>query len=133
MRAVVDTNILVSGLLSAASLPGQVLQDIATGRLRPMVCDAIVAEYRAVLPRARLRIRPDRAARLLQLVELTADWVVVPAYTGASPLPDPADWPFIASALVAACPVITGNARHFPAGLGVRVLTAREWVDGVQR
>ena len=25
--------------------------------------------------------------------------------------------------------VVTGNAKHFPEGLGLRVMTAREWVE----
>lgn len=132
MRAVVDTNVLVSGLMGAPgrnqSPPWQVVLAITSDRIRPVVCTAILAEYRAVLSRPQLRIQPERANELLQLIELTADWVPVPAFTGTPALPDPADWPFFAAAQLAACPVITGNVRHFPAGLGVRVMTAREWV-----
>lgn len=129
MRAVVDTNILVSGLLAAHGPPGRVVTAIAEGRLRPLLCDAILAEYRAVLPRTKLRIRPDRVVQLLALLAQTADWVAVPPYPGTPPLPDPADWPFIATALACNCPLITGNLKHFPARLGVRVMTARGWVE----
>lgn len=132
MRAVVDTNILVSGLLHRGSVPGQVLQDMAAGRVVPVVCAEVMNEYRAVLQRPRLRLLPQDVDELLALVEGTADWVAVPPYTGAPALPDPADWPFIACAQAAGCPVITGNARHFPEGLGVRVLTAREWVGAAK-
>lgn len=127
MRAVVDTNILVSGLLGTGSPPSQVVMAIATDRIRPVVCAEIVAEYREVLARPRLRIRPDHAAELLKLIEQIGDWVTVPAFAGLPPLPDPDDWPFFAAARVAACPLITGNVRHFPAEVGVRVITAREW------
>lgn len=130
MRAVVDTNILVSGLMRADGPPGQVLGAVANGRLRPLLCDEILAEYRAVLPRPALRIDPSRVAELLALLELTADWVQVPAYPGTPPLPDQDDWPFIAAAKAADCPLITGNLKHFPARLGLRLLTAREWVTG---
>ena len=41
------------------------------------------------------------------------------------------DWPFIATALAGNCPVITGNARHFPQRVDVQVMTAREWVARV--
>lgn len=132
MRAVVDTNILVSGLLGTSSPPSEVVMAIATDRIRPVVCAEIVAEYRDVLARPRLRIRPDRAAELLKMIEQTADWVTVPAFAGVPPLPDPDDWPFFAAARVAACPLITGNVRHFPADMGVRVMTAREWVEAIQ-
>jgi uncharacterized protein len=129
MRAVVDTNILVSALLHANSLPAAVVRGMATQRLTPVVSAGIMAEYRAVLPRPRLRLAPGDIAELLTLIELQADWVDVPAYAGVPALPDPADWPFIACALAVRCPVVTGNLKHFPARLGVTVMTAREWVD----
>ncbi len=131
MRAVVDTNVLVSALLHASSVPAKVVRGIATQRLTPVVCAEIIAEYRAVLPRPRLRLRSDDIGELLTLIELQADWVAVPAYTGVPALPDPADWPFVACALAAGCPVVTGNARHFPGALGMRVMTAREWLTAI--
>jgi len=129
MRAVVDTNILVSGLMATGGPPGQVVDAIITGTLRLAVCAEVLDEYRLVLPRPRLSIRIDRIAGLLQLIEQTADWLSVPPYAGQPPLPDPTDWPFVACALAADCPLITGNLKHFPATLGVRVMTAREWAD----
>jgi predicted nucleic acid-binding protein len=130
MRAVVDTNVLVSGLMAAASPPGRVVAAVVNGVLRLQLCEDILAEYSAVLPRPQLRLPPDRVAELLKLIAQTADWVPVPAYAGTPPLPDPSDWPFMACALAAGCPVVTGNLKHFPAGCGVRVMTAREWVEG---
>lgn len=132
MRAVVDTNILVSGLLHAGGPPGQVLQAVAERRISPVVCAAIMDEYRAVLARPRLRLRPGDVQAVLSLMERLAEWVAVPPYTGQPPVPDAADWPFVACALATGCTVITGNVRHFPAELGVRVMTAREWVEGAR-
>lgn len=130
MRAVVDTNVLVSGLMGAAGPPGQVVVAVATGRLRLVVCEEILAEYHAVLPRPHLRLHPDRVVELLRLIAQTADWVPSLPYTGTPPLPDPSDWPFLAAARLAGCPVITGNMKHFPDGVGVQVVTARAWMDG---
>jgi predicted nucleic acid-binding protein len=132
MRAVVDTNILVSGLLSADGPPARVLAAIGSGWLQPVVCQAIMAEYRSVLKRPRLRIRPDWSAQWLGLIEATADWVCVPRYAGVPPLPDADDWPFMAAAHVGGCPLITGNLKHYPPVLGVRVLSAREWQNGAR-
>lgn len=129
MRAVVDTNVLVSGLMAVASPPGRVVAAVVNGVLRLQLCDDILAEYRAVLPRPQLRLPHDRVAELLKLIAQTADWVPVLPYAGTPPLPDPSDWPFMACALAADCPVVTGNLKHFPAGCGVRVMTARAWVE----
>jgi predicted nucleic acid-binding protein len=129
MRAVVDTNIVVSALLRADTAPAAVIQQVAAQALQPVICAAILAEYRAVLPRPRLRLRAADIEEFLALVGAQAAWVEMPAYDGNPPLPDAGDWPFIACALAAGCPVITGNVKHFPARLGVRVMTAREWVE----
>ena len=129
MRAVVDTNILVSGLLRPDGPPGAVVRHMVAQTIELVVCDAIVAEYRAVLPRRRLRLRAGDIADLLALIDAQAMWVEMPLSEGQPALPDSSDWPFIACALAADCPVITGNVRDFPAGLGVRVMTAREWVQ----
>lgn len=126
MRAVVDTNILVSGLLNAASVPGAVLADIATGRLEPVLCDAVMAEYRRVLPRPAFRIAPAAIDELIVMLDGIATWVPVPPYAGTPALPDPGDWPFIACALAAGCPVVTGNGRRLPATHGVQAMTARQ-------
>lgn len=128
MRAVVDTNVLVSALLRADSPPAAVLRGVVMGRLTPVVCPEVMDEYRAVLPRPRLGLAPNDVAELLLLMEQLADWVQVPAYSGAPMLPDVADWPFIACALAVRCPVITGNVKHFPAAAGVTVMTARQWL-----
>lgn len=129
MRAVVDTHVLVSALRRADSPPAAVVRGITTQVLAPVVCAAIMAEYRAVLLRPRLRLRAADIDELLTLLQAQALQVDIPAYGGQPPLPDAADWPFIACALAACCPVITGNARHFPPGLGVKVMTARQWLE----
>ena len=131
-RAVVDTNILVSALLKASGPPGAVAQAIRQGALQPVVCAEIIEEYVDVLHRPRLDLEPHKVDELIALIEAQAQWVRVPPYLTELKLPDPGDWPFIATALAGECPVITGNAKHFPARLGVVVMTAREWVEREQ-
>lgn len=127
--AVVDTNVLVSALLKPRSLPARVAQALRHGTLVPVVCRGIVDEYRAVLVRPKLRLPTSDVQELLGLIEQQAVWVHIGADAGLLRLPDRDDWPFIASALAAGCPVVTGNARHFPARLGVQVNTVRELID----
>lgn len=128
MRAVIDTNILVSALLRVGSPPEMVVRGVARQHLKPVVCEGTMAEYRSVLPRPRLGLNPTAVTELLTLLEQQADWVDVPAYSGTPALPDPTNWPFIACTLAAACPVVTSNAKHFPVSIGLRVMTAREWL-----
>ena len=128
-RAVVDTNILVSALLTPAGPPGAVAQAIRHGVLQPMVCAEIIEEYVDVLHRPRLALPPRDVDELIALLGAQAQWVRITPYLPALKLPDPGDWPFIAAALAGNCPVITGNARHFPKRLGMAVMTAWEWVE----
>ena len=128
--AVIDTNILVSALLRPAGPPGQVMAAALAGRLIPVVSDAVLAEYASVLTRPRLRLDAQRVRQTLDALRS----VGVPVHAPMTPppdLPDPDDWPFIACALAAGCPVVTGNAKDFPPRLGVTVVTAREWVDAL--
>jgi hypothetical protein len=77
-----------------------------------------------------LRLHGGDVQALLLMMQGMARWVSVAAYAGEPPVPDTADWPFIACALAMRCPVITGNLRHFPATLGITALTPRQWLDG---
>lgn len=128
-RAVVDTDILVSALLTPTGPPGAVAQAIRHGVLQPMVCTEIIEEYLDVPHRPRLALPPREVDELIALLGAQAQWVRITPYLSALKRPDPGDWPFIATALAGNCPVITGNARHFPKRLGMEVMTAREWVE----
>jgi predicted nucleic acid-binding protein len=135
LRAVIDTNVLVSGLLHPGRAPAQVLAAVAQGRLQPVVCDAIMAEYALVLGRPRLALPGPDVSALLKLMGELALWVAVPPYTGHPAMPDPADWPFAACGWAVDCPVITGNLRHFEGLHGVRPLSVQQalvWLAGLE-
>jgi len=127
-HAVIDTNILVSALLRPAGPPGQVMAEALAGRLIPVVSDAVLDEYSRVLTRPRLGLDAQRVRAVIEAMRN----VGVRLHAAPAPppdLPDPGDGPFIACALTAGCPVVTGNVKDFPPRLGVTVVTARQWVD----
>ena len=113
MIVVVDTNVLVSGLLSAHGTPARVLDLLTTGDLQVAYDDRIAAEYRAVLARPRFGFQPEAAAHLLDY--LFAEGLPLVARPLPTTLPDPDDQPFWEVAVEAAAPLIAGNLRHFPA------------------
>ncbi len=127
--AVVDTNILVSALLKRGSIPDKVALAIRHGILLPVICAEILDEYIDVLQRPRFGFLERDVTQLLDLFAAQARWIRITPYLPVLKLPDPADWPFIAAALAADCPVITGNVRHFPKRIGVEVMTARQWME----
>lgn len=113
MRVVLDTNVLVSALLSPHGPPAAVLELVLAGKAQLLVDDRIMGEYREVLLRPRFGFDPEDAAALLAFVESASDWISGPPSDLA--LADPDDRPFAEIAVAgAADALVTGNLRHFP-------------------
>jgi predicted nucleic acid-binding protein len=129
MIVVVDTNVLVSGLLSAHGAPARVLDLLTTGDLQAAHDDRIAAEYRQVLARSRFGFQPKAVAQLLDY--LFAEGLPLVARPLPAALPDLADQPFWEAAVEAAAPLITGNLKHFPAEVctGIEVLTPAAFIE----
>ena len=113
MRVVLDTNVLVSGLLSESGPPGLILDMAEGGRLSVLYDDRVMAEYRDVLGRPHFPFRAEAVAAILALfVEKGERVEPVPL---AVELPDPDDLPFLEVAVAGrADALVTGNGRHFP-------------------
>lgn len=134
MRVVLDTNVLVSGLLSAAGPPAWIVEAVLTGDLNLALNMAIRQEYEDVLRRPEFRFPAPQVETLLSVVDRFGLWVAaVPPWPGA--LPDPDDEPFLGVAAATGSVLVTGNLRHFPARSrrGVTVLTPRELVEQQRR
>jgi uncharacterized protein len=111
-RWVLDTNVVVSGLLSATGPPGRLIDAVVSGGLRLLYDDRIEAEYREVLARPALGIAVGHREAFLAALSLH-ELVTVPEWTGQT-LPDPDDQPFLEVALLADdCILVSGNLRHF--------------------
>ncbi len=128
MLAVIDTNVLVSASINREGVPGQLVAKIRTLELTPVVSAAIRDEYAEVLRRPRFNFPQDWVDDLLADMEALA-LHVRPASIATGNLPDPSDAPFIATALRAGCPIVTGNARHFPADCGVKILSPAQFLS----
>ena len=125
MKVVLDTNVLVSALLSPYGPPARILDLILLGKLIPLYDDRILHEYRQVLLRERFGFEPQAVEALLQYVELVGMKVVASPLAGHQAAPDPEDLMFLEVALTSrAEALITGNMRHFPPAIrqGVRVV-----------
>jgi len=130
MRVVLDTNVLVAGLLSAAGPPGWIVEAVLTGDLNLALNMAIRQEYEEVLQRPEFRFPAGHVDTLLSVIDRFALWLPA-APPWPAPLPDPDDEPFLAVAAATGSVLVTGNVRHFPAASrrGVEVLTPRELID----
>lgn len=133
MRIVLDTNVLVSGLLSAAGPPGWIVEAVLTGDLDLAIDMAIREEYEEVLKRTEFGFPASHVDALLSAIDNVALWVAA-APPWPAPLPDPDDEPFLAVAAASGSALVTGNVRHFPVASrrGVAVLTPRELKERVR-
>ena len=122
VRAVIDTNILVSALLTPDGVSAQLIAAIRSRVLTPVVSEIILAEYAEVLNRPKFGFANKLTGSLLEDMKGLALFLNSQSIS-LQDLPDPDDAPFIAAAITAACPVITGNSRHFPLELGIEALS----------
>ena len=113
MRVVLDTNVVVSGLLSPFG-PAAALVRLVAGAALTVCHDArILAEYREVLLRPKFRFDPVLVETFLHVVEIEGEPIAAGPLQAR--LPDPDDEPFLEVAFAArAEALITGNAKHFP-------------------
>ncbi|MDQ3118146.1 MAG: putative toxin-antitoxin system toxin component, PIN family [Verrucomicrobiota bacterium] len=110
---VLDTNVVVAGLLNAHGFPGRLLDAVLAGTLRITFDDRIEREYREVLARPKFAI--PSTLREAILGELRSQDAIAVASGAVKALPDPDDLPFLESALQATDHIlVTGNLKHYP-------------------
>ena len=129
MKVVLDTNVLVSGLLKMHSNAGIIVRMVAGGLLQLVYDVRIIDEYREVLNRPKFGFNTKMVEALVFQIE--SEGTLVTAEPLSLSLPDPDDEAFLEVAL--ACPdtfIITGNNKHFPPKLcePVKVLTPAQFV-----
>lgn len=129
-RAVFDTNVIVSGILSPHGPPGRIVDWLREGSLCAVLDDRILDEYDEVLRRPAFGLPEQEVGIVLQSIRRHGQWVTVSAGVVTDGLPDPDDAPFLECARVMGVHLVTGNTRHYPgAAMGtVPVVTPVEYV-----
>ncbi len=113
MIIVLDTNILVSGLLSPYGPPARVIDQVISMTVQVAFDDRIVAEYSEVLRRPKFGFDPANIDALINHIEL-AGFHISAAPLNPERLPDASDLPFAEVAVAAGADVlVTGNREHF--------------------
>lgn len=129
MNIVIDTNVLVAGLLSPFGACGEIVRLISSGELTLYFDARILSEYNEVLHRPKFKFEEEKVAAILDYIVYRGQAVAPSPMTNS--LPDPDDEPFLETALAgnAAC-LVTGNQSHFPAELcqGIKVLSPKEFL-----
>ncbi len=128
MIIVLDTNVVISGILKPYSPSAAILRLVAEGAIQAAYDLRILAEYRDVMTRADFNFSPDTMDAFFTQME--REEVLVSCRPLKFHLPDPDDEPFLEAALAAkAAAIVTGNKRHFPKGEyeAVKILSPAEF------
>ena len=128
----IDTNVVVSGLLSPYGPPARVLNAVLDGRVKLVYDARILAEYRDVLHRPRFKLKAETVTAFLE--GLRGQMLVIP-FASIAGGPDPDDFIFVEAAL--ATPdktIVTGNLADYPDNVlsGVRVITPAQAVGELE-
>lgn len=129
VKAVLDTNIIVSALLKDGGREALVFDLATSGAFTPVVSDPLLAEYGEVLGRPGFGFETRRVKGALQDIRRHALHVGTPrVLVGAAH--DPDDDMVLACALAGGADyVVTGNVRHFPGKFhGVAIVPSRQFL-----
>ncbi|HLK36682.1 MAG TPA: putative toxin-antitoxin system toxin component, PIN family [Polyangiaceae bacterium] len=132
MRVVLDTNVIVSGLIHERGTPAFVVDAVVKDESIVLLWDErMVEEYADVLARPRFGLDPANVGALLDRVRHLGERVAALRYDGA--VADDDDRPFLEVALTGRADfLVTGNRKHFPAGHDVpqwlRIVSPREFM-----
>jgi putative PIN family toxin of toxin-antitoxin system len=128
MNIVLDTNVLVSGLLSPFGPCGRIVCMVSSAELTISLDARILAEYEEVLCRPKFKFEKGKIIDLLDHIQHRG--LTVASSPLFQSLPDVDDEPFLEVAIAAKVCLITGNRVHFPYDLcqNVVVLSPSEFL-----
>ena len=112
--AVVDTNVIVSGMITSnsASSTAKVLDCIGEKSITPLYCDEILQEYENVLGREKFNLPKEKIEKILKMMK--SDGIASNRVPTNEVFTDPNDVVFYEVALSKEDSfLVTGNIKHF--------------------
>ncbi len=133
MRAVIDTNIFLAGLLNAEGGAAKIIHAFRDGEFEIVVSSEVFDEYVRVLHLFDNAVPAPQSEELLELVFEKA-FKIRPASTGGVCL-DPDDEKFVSAALAGqAAHLVTKNKKHFPKDHPLlKIVTVKEFLLEIER
>jgi uncharacterized protein len=133
VRAVLDTNVLVSAAISPDGVPAELIRALRAGEFELVVSPSLLAELERTLayPKFRGRIDSAQAGRIVQ--RLLVDAAVVDE-AGAPPVrpADPDDAYLVALAARERCALVSGDKALLALAGRIPVFTPRDFLDLVR-
>lgn len=134
-RIVLDTNVLVSALLSPNGPPARLLAAVKDGDVTLITSEEQLQELHRVLYRLNAQVRPDEAESLVD--GLRAVGVIATDLPDVDDSPDPDDNQILATAIAGGADVIVSGDKKHMLSVGrvgaVPIVTARDalnWLPG---
>jgi uncharacterized protein len=133
VRALLDVNVLISGLLSRTGAPARLLGKWLEGEFELVVTERLLAELQATLARPKLRRHLDEAevGGFLELLRGLAERVEDPHAEPVITSRDPKDDYLIAAAASARATLVTGDAHLLELDGSIPVLSPRSFLDSL--
>jgi len=136
MLIVLDTNVLISGVLNPNGVPGQIVKQVLARVIRLAVDRRILGEYHAVTERPHLKINPlDRQTTLAAIDASSLRTDSQPLDLSPKDVIDPKDLPFAEVAVASHAQfLVTGNRKHFGfmQRFNIPVLSPAEFIEKIQ-
>jgi uncharacterized protein len=131
LRAVLDTNVVISAHLSPAGRQALILELAIAGYFRCFVSEVLLEEYEGVLRRERFGLSPRSVTQSMRIIRKCTTLVIPKRKLEVSR--DPDDNKVVECALEARADyIVTGNTRHFPAQFqDIRVILPRQFLTVV--
>lgn len=130
MKIVIDTNILVSGLLTPYGANGEIVRLVSAGALIVQYDSRIFLEYQDVLSRSKFQFDMQKVNAFLDYLKQNGQ--VLSGTPLQKRLPDPEAEPFLEIAIAgqATC-LITGNTKHFPKAFRqkIKIFSPSEFIE----
>ena len=130
MKIVLDTNVLVSGLLTPFGPSGEIVRMVSAGELISYIDARILSEYQEVLHRPKFKFNKDHLNMLLDFIKRYGQFVS--SLPLKNRLPDPDDEPFLEVAIAGKVrSLITGNIVHYPPLFreGIKIFSPSEFLE----
>lgn len=130
MRVVLDTNILVSGLLNSEGTPAQIINMVLNRSITLLYDNRILLEYSEVLKRKKFGFKQEWVEPIIEFVKQEGKFITAEP-TNVKTI-DKDDLKFMEVAITGEADyLITGNAKHFPK-LNI-IKTPREFLESKKR
>lgn len=124
IKAVIDTNILISALLSPSGAPAKVFNHVLNGNVIICFDSMIIAEYEEVMARPKFKFDTKAVEQILEFI-LNTGISIVPKPLSIEFI-DEDDKVFYEVAVSVKGHLVTGNIKHYP--VDPIVITSQEFL-----